>query len=131
MNEAMIVALDKAWSMRDKGLPIKNKYELLTLAAMVEKETSVDAERAEVAGVFVNRLNKRMRLQSDPTVIYGLKDYNGDITRKHLKTDHPYNTYTRRGLPKGPIAHPGLASLMAVAKPNKTENLYFNTKTSE
>ena len=128
MKEAMLLALDEAWENRDNNLPLRNKMELLTLASIIEKETGVDSERSEIAGVFVNRLNKRMRLQSDPTVIYGLKDYKGDITYKHLKTDHPYNTYTRRGLPKGPIAHPGVASLKAAANPNVTENIYFVAK---
>jgi UPF0755 protein len=125
MQKAMEKALEKAWAMRDADLPINNKEELLILASMVEKETSLDSERAEVAGVFVNRLNKNMRLQSDPTVIYGLKNYDGNITRKDLRTSHAYNTYTNNGLPKGPIAHPGAASLFAAAKPNKTDNIYF------
>lgn len=125
MKNAMSIALDKAWEMRDNNLPIKNKHELLTLASMIEKETSLDSERAEIAGVFVNRLRMRMRLQSDPTVIYGLKNYNGNITRKHLRTKHAYNTYVINGLPKGPIAHPGAASLMAAARPKNTENIYF------
>lgn len=125
MEGAMEVALNNAWENRQNGLPIKSKEELLTLASMVEKETNIISEMPEVAGVFVNRLNKGMRLQSDPTVIYGLNDYNGDITRKHLRTMHPFNTYMIRGLPRHAIAHPGIAAINAAANPNATENLYF------
>lgn len=117
--------MNDAWDARDEGLPIESKQELLTLASIVEKETSVDSERKEVAGVFVHRLHKGMRLQSDPTVIYGIKNYDGDIRRKDLNNPHPYNTYRHNGLPPGPIAHPGKASIWAVAQPNITENLYF------
>lgn len=125
MQKAMNKALDEAWtSMRD-DVPLNSAHELLTLASIVEKETAVDSERAEIAGVFVNRLNKGMRLQSDPTVIYGASDYDGNIRRKHLRENHPYNTYVIKGLPKGPISNPGKASLMAVANPNVTENLFF------
>lgn len=125
MQQAMTQALDEAWQSRKDDLPLKNKEELLILASIVEKETSLQAEQAEVAGVFINRLNKKMRLQSDPTVIYGLSDYNGDIRSTHLKEPHPYNTYVIPALPIGAISNPGKNALMAVAKANDTENLYF------
>ena len=125
MKLAMEKALDEAWENRDEGLPLKNKQELLILASIVEKETSVGSERAEVAGVFINRLRKGMKLQSDPTVIYGASNYKGDITYKHLKEKHPYNTYVIKALPIGPICNPGKASLMAAAQPNMTNNLFF------
>jgi len=115
-----------AWAERAEGLPIKSPYELLTLASIIERETSLDDERAQVAGVFVRRINKRMRLQTDPTVIYGLgDDFDGNLTRKHLTTDTPYNTYTRGGLPPTPIAMPGAASLRAAANPAEGETLFF------
>ncbi|HET6593018.1 MAG TPA: endolytic transglycosylase MltG, partial [Xanthomonadales bacterium] len=91
-----------------------------------EKETGVEAEREQIAGVFTRRLKKGMRLQTDPTVIYGLgEDFDGDIRRRDLKTDTPYNTYTRHGLPPTPIAMPGRASLQAAARPADGETLYF------
>lgn len=123
---AMQQALDRAWESRDTGLPFETPYELLTLASIIEKETSLDEERSQVAGVFVRRLQKRMRLQTDPTVIYGMGDsFDGDIRRRDLKTDTPYNTYTRHGLPPTPIAMPGEASLLAAARPAAGETLYF------
>lgn len=125
MQKAMTVALDDAWENRAEDLPLKNKEELLILASIVEKESSLQAEQAEVAGVFVNRLKKKMRLQSDPTVIYGLDDYNGNIRSKHLKDPHPYNTYVIPALPIGAISNPGKSALKAVAHPNETQNLYF------
>tara|TARA_R110000868_G_scaffold411733_1_gene708175 strand:- start:4888 stop:5874 length:987 start_codon:yes stop_codon:yes gene_type:complete len=125
MKNHMQKVIDEAWEGRAPDLPLKNKEELLILASMIEKETSLDRERAEIAGVFINRLRKNMRLQSDPTVIYGLKNYDGNITRKDLRTKHPYNTYVINGLPKGPIAHPGAASIRAAAQPQETENIYF------
>lgn len=125
-HTAMKQALDKAWAARDPELPIDSPYELLILASIIEKETALDSERDQVAGVFVRRLNKGMRLQTDPTVIYGLGDaYDGDIRRRDLKTDTPYNTYTRHGLPPTPIAMPGTASLMAAARPAEGESLFF------
>lgn len=125
MQSAMDKALNEAWNTRDEDLPLKNKEEMLVLASVVEKESSLIPEQPEVAGVFINRLRKKMRLQSDPTVIYGASDYNGNIRSKHLRERHPYNTYVIKGLPVGPIANPGKSALMAVAKPNETENLYF------
>jgi len=124
--ELMQVQLHKAWDNRAVGLPLASPYELLILASIVERETALDSERSEVAGVFIRRLQKRMRLQTDPTVIYGLgAAYDGNITRKHLLTDTPYNTYTRGGLPPTPIGMPGAASLLAAAHPDEGETLYF------
>ncbi|UCG11461.1 MAG: endolytic transglycosylase MltG [Deltaproteobacteria bacterium] len=104
------------------------RHQVVILASVVEKETAVAAERPLIAGVFLNRLRRRIRLQSDPTVIYGIKDFDGNLTRVHLKTDTPYNTYTRRGLPAGPICNPGGASIQAVLQPASTSYLYFVAK---
>jgi len=118
--------LDVAWQQRDKNLPLKSAYEALTLASIVEKESAIAEERKRIAGVFINRLRKGMRLQTDPTVIYGIGDkYKGNIRFKHLRTDTPYNTYTRKGLPPTPIAMPGQGALDAVSHPDKTEYIYF------
>lgn len=125
-NASMDQALDEAWESRDTGLPLNTPYEMLILASIIEKETALDEERERIAGVFVRRLNKLMRLQTDPTVIYGMGDtFDGDIRRKDLKSDTPYNTYTRHGLPPTPIAMPGRASLLAAAHPAEGEELYF------
>jgi UPF0755 protein len=125
-HRAMRDALDLAWASRDEGLPLETPYELLTLASIVEKETSLDEERARIAGVFVRRLHKGMKLQTDPTVIYGLgESFDGDIRRRDLRSDTPYNTYTRHGLPPTPIAMPGRASLLAVAHPAPGDALFF------
>jgi len=119
-------ALAAAWELRIEDLPIDSPYELLILASIIEKETSLDEERGRVAGVFTRRLQKKMRLQTDPTVIYGLGgSFDGDIRRRDLQTDTPYNTYTRHGLPPTPIAMPGQASLMAAARPTPGNDLYF------
>ena len=118
--------LDDAWARRADGLPLKDPYEALILASIVEKETGIAAERPLVASVFVNRLRLGMRLQSDPTVIYGLgAKFDGNLRKRDLETDSPYNTYTRDGLPPTPIALPGQASLDAVTRPPKTAYLYF------
>ncbi len=118
--------LDEAWAQRDKGLPFKTPYEALILASIIERETGAEDERQQISGVFNRRLHKGMRLQTDPTVIYGVGDvYRGDITRKHLTTDTPYNTYTRGGLPPTPIALPGKASLLAAVSPDDSSALYF------
>lgn len=105
-----------------------NRHQVIVLASVVEKETAVAEERPLIAGVFLNRLRKRVRLQSDPTVIYGLKNFDGNLTRAHLQKDTPYNTYTRRGLPVGPICNPGAASIQAVLNPTSTSYLYFVAK---
>jgi UPF0755 protein len=124
--ELMLVQLQAAWDSRADGLPLKSAYELLILASIVERETAVDAERSQVAGVFIRRLQKGMRLQTDPTVIYGLGDkFDGNLTRRHLTTDNPYNTYTRGGLPPTPIGMPGEASLYAAGHPDSGNALYF------
>lgn len=102
--------------------------ELVTLASIIEKETGKTEERPLIASVFLNRLRKNMRLESDPTVIYGIKDFSGNIKKKDLTTHTPYNTYLIRGLPPGPISSPGLASLMAVLNPDETDYLYFVSK---
>jgi UPF0755 protein len=104
------------------------RHQVVILASVVEKETAVAEERPLIAGVFLNRLRKRVRLQSDPTVIYGLRNFDGNLTRAHLQRDTPYNTYTRRGLPIGPICNPGAASIQAVLNPTSTPYLYFVAK---
>jgi len=104
------------------------RHQVVILASVVEKETAVTEERPLIAGVFLNRLRKGIRLQSDPTVIYGLKTFTGNLTRVHLETDTPYNTYTRPGLPAGPICNPGAASIQAVLNPASTPYLYFVAK---
>ena len=124
--KAMHKILEKEWLGREKGLPLKNSYEALILASIVEKESAAPEERAKIAGVFINRLQKNMRLQTDPTVIYGMGDkYKGDIRFKDLRLDTPYNTYTRKGLPPTPIAMPGIAAIHAVMHPEATDALYF------
>lgn len=124
--ERMAAMLAKVWEQRSPGLPFDTPYQALILASIVEKETGVADERARVAGVFVNRLRHGMRLQSDPTVIYGLgNQYDGTIHTRDLTTDTPYNSYTRAGLPPTPIALPGLESLLAVVQPDQTDELYF------
>ncbi|MGV3592269.1 MAG: endolytic transglycosylase MltG [Gammaproteobacteria bacterium] len=118
--------LDTAWAARDAGLPYNDPQEALTMASIVEKETAVGAERAQIAGVFVRRLQRNMRLQTDPTVIYGLgADFDGNLTRAHLTSDTPWNTYTREGLPPTPIALPGRASIEASLHPDDSDTLYF------
>lgn len=114
------------WQNRSPDLPLKSKYEALILASIVEKETARVDERARIAGVFVRRLGKGMRLQTDPTVIYGLgEDYHGNLTRAHLRTDTPYNTYTRSDLPPTPIAMPGRAAIHAALNPAPGDAIYF------
>jgi UPF0755 protein len=124
--DRMRVALAAAWSERSPQLPFDDPGEALILASMVEKEAQLKSERARIAGVFVSRLRKGMRLQSDPTVIYGLgARYDGEIHTRDLLADTPYNTYTRAGLPPTPIALPGRESLMAAVQPDETGELYF------
>jgi UPF0755 protein len=118
--------LAEAWAARDPGLPLKTPYEALILASIVEKETGQASERPTIASVFVNRLRMGMRLQTDPTVIYGMGEgFDGNIRKRDLTTDTPWNTYTRDGLPPTPIAMPGMGSLRAVTKPADTKFLYF------
>ena len=124
--EAMNRLLSEAWAQRDPDLPLANPDELLVLASIIERETGQGAERPRVAGVFTRRLQLGMRLQTDPTVVYGLgDDFDGRLRRVHLQTDHPWNTYTRHGLPPTPIALPGRASVLAAASPADGTALYF------
>lgn len=121
--------LQEEWEGREDGLPLESPYEALILASIVEKETAVAAERPLIAGVFLSRINKRMRLQTDPTVIYGMGDsYDGNIRRSDLTTDTPYNTYTRAGLPPTPISMVGREAINAVMHPEETKALYFVAK---
>ncbi|WP_215782728.1 endolytic transglycosylase MltG [Paludibacterium sp. B53371] len=118
--------LAEAWQGRNSTLPVSSPYQLLTLASLVEKETARPQDRTMIAAVFVNRLNKSMRLQTDPAVIYGMGDaYHGNITKADLRRDTPYNTYTRNGLTPTPIALPGSAALAAAAHPAASDVLYF------
>ena len=121
----MQTELEQVWQTRIAGLPLQTPYELLTLASLVEKETGHSEDRGQIAGVFINRLKIGMRLQTDPAVIYGAANYSGNLTRRHLTTDTPYNTYTRKGLPPTPIALPGAAALLAVVQPASGDALYF------
>ncbi|QND42150.1 endolytic transglycosylase MltG [Rhizobium leguminosarum bv. viciae] len=130
MAAAQQKLVDQIWDKRDSSLPLRSKVEFVTLASIVEKETGVPDERAHVASVFLNRLGKGMRLQSDPTIIYGLfggegKPADRPIYQSDLKRDTPYNTYVIKGLPPTPIANPGKDALEAVANPWKTQDLYF------
>jgi len=128
-HERMRNVLEDAWSSRDVGLPLESSYEMLILASIVEKETGVARERPEIAGVFIRRLQRNMRLQTDPTVIYALGEkYDGNIRRSDLSFDSPYNTYVYRGLPPTPIALPGEAAIRAVAQPAHGDSLYFVAK---
>ncbi len=122
----MIKRLDAAWAKRDAGLPYKTPYEALTMASIVEKETGQKSERNMIAAVFVNRLRLGMMLQTDPTVIYGMGlKFEGNIRKRDLETDTPFNTYTRTGLPPTPISLPGVESLAAAMAPAKSSALYF------
>ena len=119
-------ALDKAWGERDENLPLADPYQMLILASIVEKETGIAAERPQVASVFINRLKANMKLQTDPTVIYGMgESYTGNIRKKDLETITPYNTYMIEGLPPTPIAMVSESALQAVAHPEKTDFYYF------
>lgn len=127
--QAMQNHLQTHWVARSELLPLTTPYEALILASIIEKETGLESDRPEIAGVFINRLRKGMRLQTDPTVIYGLgKEFDGNLRKKDLLADHAYNTYTRAGLPPTPIALPGLASIRAALNPVQTEALYFVAK---
>ena len=123
---AMDAHLEAAWTARQTSLPLKTPDELLTLASIVEKETGRDSDRAMIASVFINRLRLGMPLQTDPTVIYGMGErFDGNLRRRDLLTDTPWNTYTRGGLPPTPIAMPGKAALLATAQPAQSRALYF------
>ncbi len=126
---AMDKALQRLWPQRQPDLPLATPYEALILASIVEKETGLAEERRQIAGVFIRRLKKNMRLQTDPTVIYGMGEaYRGNLRRQDLRRDTPYNTYRRHGLPPTPIALPGLESLRAVLDPAPGDSLYFVAK---
>ncbi len=124
--KAMDKRLDTAWAMRGPNTPLRSRDDALILASIVEKETGKPTDRAQIAGVFSNRLRINMRLQTDPTVIYGLGNaFDGNLRKRDLRTDTPYNTYTRSGLPPTPIAMPGKAALQAAVQPASTQALYF------
>jgi len=124
--QAMDERLTSAWEKRLGGLPLASKYEALVLASIVEKETGRGADRPLIASVFVNRLSKGMRLQTDPTVIYGLGSrFDGNLRKRDLEADTPWNTYTRDGLPPTPIAYPSQAAIDAVTQPPRSDLLYF------
>jgi UPF0755 protein len=128
-HRALIDFVSREWEQRDAELPLATPYEALILASIIEKETAVPEERDMISGVFVNRLNKNMRLQTDPTVIYGIgPTFDGNITRKHLRTATPYNTYVIKGLPPTPIAMAGKAAIHAALHPLPTDALYFVAK---
>jgi UPF0755 protein len=123
---AMDKRLDAAWALRQPDTPLKTPEQALILASIIEKETGMAADRAEIGGVFINRLRAGMLLQTDPTVIYGLgAEFDGNLRKRHLQADTPYNTYTRAGLPPTPIAMPGKAALLAAVQPAPTQALYF------
>jgi UPF0755 protein len=123
---SQIATLQRAWDSRAPGLPYASPYQALIMASIVEKETGHPAERGRIAGVFVNRLQRGMLLQTDPTVIYGLGErFDGNLRKRDLLTDGPYNTYTRAGLPPTPIALAGRASIDAALQPDRTRDLYF------
>ena len=124
--DAMSSYLQSAWARRDEGLPLSSPEEMLVLASIVEKETGVAEERARIAGVFVSRLRRSMRLETDPTVIYGLgSEFDGNLRKTDLRRDTPYNTYVRKGLPPTPIAIPSAAAIDAVMAPLEDGSLYF------
>jgi UPF0755 protein len=129
MKQAMEKTLDEAWRKRMPGLPLANRREALILASMVEKETAIPAERAKIAAVFLNRLRLGMKLESDPTTIYGLTGGKGalgrELTRADLQSNSPYNTYVAPRLPPGPIGNPGRASILAATQPAHDRSLYF------
>lgn len=125
-HRTMQARLDALWQTRASGLPYTSPYQALIMASIVEKETGADGERAMIAAVFVNRLRRQMRLQTDPTVIYGLgARFDGNLRKRDLETDSPYNTYTRTGLPPTPIAMPGVRALEAALRPAPSKALYF------
>ncbi|MGV6808057.1 MAG: endolytic transglycosylase MltG [bacterium] len=124
--QRMKKVLSEEWSKRRVGVPLETPYEALILASIIEKEAAVPAEREEIAGVFVRRLQRGMKLQTDPTVIYGLgDDFNGNLTRAHLRQENPYNTYRIKGLPPTPIAMPGRGAIHAALNPADGDSLFF------
>lgn len=124
--DLMQSTLESEWDARAVNLPVDTPYEALVLASIIEKETALASERPRISGVFVRRLEQRMRLQTDPTVIYGIgEDFDGNLTRQDMRTDTPYNTYTRGGLPPTPIALPGRAAINAALNPTPGTELYF------
>ena len=126
LYQRQMKALDQAWQNRAADLPYQDKYQALIMASIIEKETSLDSELQQVSGVFVRRLQQGMRLQTDPTVIYGMGDkYQGNISREDLRTPTPYNTYTQAGLPPTPIALPGKKAIQAAMHPDNSANIYF------
>ncbi|MCB1646007.1 MAG: endolytic transglycosylase MltG [Pseudomonadales bacterium] len=124
-QQRMQAVLADVWQNRSPGALLKTPYEALILASIVEKETGLHTERGAIASVFLNRLQRGMKLQTDPTVIYGVENFDGNLTRTHLRTRTPFNTYVIQGLPPTPICNPGLASLRAVLHPEVTDYLYF------
>ncbi len=125
-HDAMTIALENAWRRRSNSVALSSSYEALILASIIEKETALASERREISGVFNRRLERGIRLQTDPTVIYGLGErFDGNLRRRDIVTDTPYNTYTRRGLPPTPIAMPGAASIDASVDPADSDALYF------
>ncbi len=129
MENGMQRALDELWANRSKKVTLKSPKEAVVMASIIEKETARDSERAHIASVFYNRLAKKMKIQSDPTVIFAITNGRGELKRpltyQDLKVDSPYNTYVINGLPRNPISNPGYASLKAVLNPDTTEDLYF------
>ena len=129
MRNDMQKILDNDWSNRSINLPYKTKYDVLKMASIIESETGAEPEKKLIASVFINRLNKNMKLQSDPTVIYGLEKINKNTIKKikksHLRIDHAWNTYTRKGLPQSPISNPGSSSIYAALNPFQTDYYYF------
>lgn len=124
-HQKLLIELDRQWQQRADDLPYRTAYDMLIMASIIEKETGIDGERALVSSVFVNRLRANMRLQSDPTTIYGISDFDGNLTRAHLREDTAYNTYRISGLPPTPIAMVSRASLAAAAQPASSDYFYF------
>ena len=125
-HNLLLKILDEEWRLRDHGILIQNPYQALILASIIEKESAIADEREKISGVFHRRLSQEMKLQSDPTVIYGIGDnFDGDIKKEHLRADSPYNTYTRKGLPPSPISLPGRESIYAALHPSMGNEIYF------